>query len=398
MFEDLFDRCDSFDRFNRFVAEAKYPWFKGISNREGSSVSIDGRNLIMLTSNDYLGLAAHTRVVEATARAVERFGANCSGSRFLNGSLELHEELETDLAKFTGREAVQIFPTGFQANQGAVSTLTGPGDVVILDQLVHASVVSGAVLSQAHVDRFRHNSPESFDKRLEKASRTYKSALVVIDGVYSMDGDLAKLVEISQVCQRFGARLMLDDAHGTGVFGKNGRGSWEYLGDKCRIDLLMGCMSKAIAGLGGFLAGDATVISYIRHNAHALIFTTSGTPADVAAAKESLQVIKDEPEIRARLWSNTNFLREGLDKLGFDIGQTESPIIPIIVGDEDLMVDFWNRLWTEGLFFGAIMPPAAPTGTCRLRMCVMATHTQKDIERVLEICGRVGREMGICCK
>jgi 8-amino-7-oxononanoate synthase len=391
---DLFDKCFAFNRDTEAEAAGLYPYFKPISRLDGTHVTVDGRDMIMVGSNNYLGLTTHPKVKAAALEALQEYGTSCSGSRFLNGTLEIHEQLETHLARFIGKESAQVFSTGFQTNQGVIAPLISRSDTVIIDRLVHASVVEGVRLSFGKIRRFKHNDVESLRRNLE-ASRDSNGVLVIVDGVYSMEGDIVPLPEIVAVCKEFEARIMVDDAHGVGVLGANGQGTLEHFGLTDEVDLVMGTFSKSLASLGGFIAGDARVISYIKHHSRALIFSAAMPPSAIAAVQAAVSVIETEPEIRENLWRNTQFLRENILSLGFDIGPTETPIIPLIVGDDFRTLFFWKRLFDEGLFTNCVLAPGVQEGQQRIRMCLMATHTMKDLEQVIEVCGRVGKELGI---
>jgi 8-amino-7-oxononanoate synthase len=391
---DLFDKCVSFNRDIEAMSMGFYPFFKAISRMDGPHATIDGRNLIMVGSNNYLGLTTHPRVREAALNALKEYGTSCSGSRFLNGTLELHERLEESLARFVGKDAAQIFSTGFQTNQGVIQPLIGRSDTIVMDRLVHASIVDGTRLGFGRVRRFRHNDIESLRRNLE-ASNDSAGILVIVDGVYSMEGDIAALPEIVATAKEFGARIMVDDAHGIGVLGKRGRGTTEHFGLGEDVDLVMGTFSKSLASLGGFVAGDTRVLSYIKHHSRALIFSAAMPPSSVAAVQAALDVIETEPEILERLWSNTRFLTQGIQELGFEIGPTQTPVVPMVIGDDIKTAIFWKRLFDEGLYTNCVIAPAVQPGQQRIRMCAMATHSTEDLEQTVEICGRVGKELGI---
>ncbi|MBI5252026.1 MAG: pyridoxal phosphate-dependent aminotransferase family protein [Desulfomonile tiedjei] len=391
---DLFDKCYSFTRDQEAIAAGFYPFFKAISRLDGPHVTVDGRDLIMVGSNNYLGLTTHPKVREAAMQALKEYGTSCSGSRFANGTIDLHEKLEAHLAKFVGKQAAQVFSTGFQTNQGVIAPLLSRSDTVIIDRLVHASIVDGVRLSFGKVRRFRHNDTESLRRNLE-ASADSSGVLVIVDGVYSMEGDIAPLPEIIATSKEFGARIMVDDAHGLGVLGENGRGTLEHFGVVDDVDLVMGTFSKSLASLGGFIAGDERVISFIKHHSRALIFSASMPPSAIATVQAALEVIETEPEIRQNLWRNTVFFREQLLAAGFNTGPTETPIVPVIVGDDFRTLVLWKRLFEEGLFTNCVLAPGVPEGSQRIRMCLMATHTMEDLEKVVEICTRVGKEIGI---
>jgi len=391
---DLFEKCYSFSRDTEAIALGLYPYFKAISKLAGPHVTVDGRDMIMVGSNNYLGLTTHPKVKQAALAALQEYGTSCSGSRFLNGTLDLHEKLENSLAKFMGKEAAQVFSTGYQTNQGVIAPLISRSDTVIIDRLVHASIIEGVRLGFGKVRRFKHNDAESLRRNLE-ASADSGGVLVVVDGVYSMEGDIAALPEIVTVSKEFGARIMVDDAHGLGVLGANGRGTLEHFGVADQVDLVMGTFSKSFASLGGFIAGDARVISYIKHNSRALIFSAAMPPAAIAAVQAALEVVETEPEIRETLWENTRFLIEKVVALGYEIGPTETPIVPLIIGDDVRTAGLWKRLFDEGLFTNCVLAPGVAQGSQRIRMCLMATHSRDDLEKVVEICGRVGKEMGL---
>jgi len=389
---DLFDKCYSFRRDSDARSMGLYPYFKAISRLAGPHVTVDGRDLIMVGSNNYLGLTTHPKVKQAALRALEQYGTSCSGSRFLNGTLDLHEELEASLARFVGKPAAQVFSTGYQTNQGVIAPLIARADTVIVDRLVHASIIEGVRLGFGKVRRFKHNDVESLRRNLE-ASADSEGILVIVDGVYSMEGNIAKLPEIVETSKAFGARIMVDDAHGIGILGPGGRGTLEHFGVTDQVDLVMGTFSKSFASLGGFVAGDERVISYIKHHSRALIFSAAMPPPSIAAVQAALEVIETEPQIRETLWENTHFLTEKVVELGFDIGPTETPIVPLIVGNDLRTAYLWKRLFDEGLFTNCVLAPGVAEGAQRIRMCLMATHTREDLERVVETCGRVGREV-----
>jgi 8-amino-7-oxononanoate synthase len=392
---DLFEKCYSFHRDDEAIAAGFYPYFKAISKLGGPHVTVDGRDMIMVGSNNYLGLTTHPKVRAAAMKALEEFGTSCSGSRFLNGTLELHRDLELHLARFVGKQAALVFSTGFQTNQGVIAPLISRGDTVVIDRLVHASVVDGTRLGFGKVRRFRHNDATSLRKHLELSVESSRGILVIVDGIYSMEGNICALPEIVATAKEFGARIMVDDAHGLGVLGKNGRGTLEHFGLTDEVDLVMGTFSKSFASLGGFVAGAERVISYIKHHSRALIFSASMPPSAVAAVQAALEIVENEPEIRENLWRNTRFLLKGIVDLGFDVGPTETPVVPIIVGDDLKTLFMWRRLFDEGLFTNCVLSPAVQQGSQRIRMCAMATHSLEDLERVVEICGRVGREIGL---
>jgi 8-amino-7-oxononanoate synthase len=391
---DLFEKCFSFNRDKEAKEAGLYPYFKAISRLAGPHVTVDGRDMIMIGSNNYLGLTTHPKVKAAAMKALEEYGTSCSGSRFLNGTIDLHEKLEQTLSDFVGKEASQVFSTGFQTNQGVIYPLLSRSDTVIMDRGVHASIVDGVRLAFGKVRRFKHNDVDSLRRNLE-ASRDSAGILVIVDGVYSMEGDIAPLPDIVAVSKEFGARIMVDDAHGIGVLGAKGSGVLEHFGITDEVDLVMGTFSKSLASLGGFVAGDARVINYIRHHSRALIFSASMPPSAIAAVQAAVEVILSEPEIRENVWRNTEFLRTEIQGLGFETGPTETPIVPIVVGDDFRTLIFWKRLFEEGLFSNCVLAPAVQEGSQRIRMCLMATHTIEDLKEVVATTARVGKELGL---
>jgi 8-amino-7-oxononanoate synthase len=352
-----------------------------------------GRKLLMCGSNNYLGLTTHPKVREAAIQAVRRFGTSCTGSRFANGTLELHEQLERELADWVGKEEALVFSTGMQTNLGTISAIVGRGDMVVLDKEDHASIVDGALLSFGETRRFRHNDIGDLERVL-KAIPEEKGILVVVDGLYSMGGDLAPLPEMLPVCKKYGARLMVDDAHALGVLG-GGHGTSAHFDVTADVDLIMSTFSKSFASLGGFIAGDEPVVHYIKHHARAIIFSASIPPSNAAAALAALEVMRSEPERIQRLTELSTYMRGELSNLGFDIGNTISPIIPIYIGDDIRTVFTWKALFEEGLFVNPVISPAVPAGKQLLRTSYMATHTDEQLDQALEIYARVGKNMGL---
>jgi len=390
---DLFNKCSAFTRAREAQALGVYPYFIPLEQTEGTEVVADGKRLIMVGSNNYLGLTTHPKVQSAARDAVERYGTSCTGSRFLNGTLEIHGELERKLAKFVGKEAALVFSTGYQVNLGTISSLVGRRDVVIADKEDHASILDGCRLSLGELKRFRHNSLASLEKNL-KSCDTGAGILVVVDGVFSMAGDIAPLPGIVEICGRHGARLMVDDAHSVGVLG-GGSGTAAHFGVTDQVDLIMGTFSKSFASLGGFIAGDASVIHFVQHTARSLIFSASMAPPSVAAALAALEVMQAEPERIERLSAIAVKMRRGLRELGFDTGASETPIIPVIIGEDSHMLMVWKALFDAGIYVNAVLPPAVPPGKALLRTSYMATHTDEQLDYVLDTFARVGRQMGI---
>jgi len=390
---DLFEKCARFTSVREAMAQGLYAYFRPIASAQDAEVVVNGRRLIMIGSNNYLGLANHPRVKEAAIEAVRRYGTGCAGSRFLNGTLDIHEELERKLARFVRKEAAAVFATGFQTNLGVISSLVGKNDVAIIDKLDHASIIDGCRLAQGEVRRFRHNDMED----LERVLREYpdRGKLVVVDGVYGMEGDIANLPEIARLCRAYGARLMVDDAHSLGVLGRDGHGTAEHFGLEDEVDLIMGTYSKSLATVGGFIAGREEVIHYIKHHARSMIFSASLPPASVASVSAALDVIEQEPELRERLWENTRRMQRGLRELGYDIGPTQTPIVPVILKDPMLTFRMARLLEDYGVFANPVVPPAVPPKRSLIRTSYMATHTPEQLDRALEAFARAGRELGV---
>lgn len=391
---DIFQKCDGFSRARELQALGIYPYFIPLHGSEGTEVEIAGKRLIMIGSNNYLGLTHHPRVREAAQQAIQQYGTSCSGSRFLNGTLELHEELERRLAAFMGQEAALCFSTGFQTNLGAISAICGKDDVVLCDRENHASIIDGCRLSFADVRKFRHNDVADLESHLQRGKAQQKGMLVVVDGLYSMMGDLAPLPEIRALCDRYGARLMVDEAHSIGVLGTRGRGAAEHCG--IHPDLVMGTFSKSFASLGGFVAGPAQVIHFMRHHARSLIFSASITPASAAAALAALDLIESRPEMRRRVLQIAHRVRTGLAAIGYQTaGTLASPIVPVIVGDQERMLRLWRMLFDCGLFTNAVTQPAVPPGHDLIRTSYIASHTDAQIDLVLERFAEAGRRLGL---
>jgi 8-amino-7-oxononanoate synthase len=348
----------------------------------------------MLGSNNYLGLANDPEVKEAAAMALALYGTGCAGSRLLNGTLDVHVQLEGRLAEFMRREAALIFATGFQVNLGVLSCLLDRSDIAYLDALDHACIIDGCRLGFGKSHKFRHNDMQDLEQKLQNAPPD-RGKLIVVDGVFSMEGDIAPLPRLVELKQRYGARLMVDDAHGLGVFGENGRGTPEHFGVEPEIDLVMGTFSKSLAAVGGFVAGDRYVIEHIKHTARAEIFSAAPPPASMAAALKALEIVEREPERRKRLWENTEYMQRELTGLGFDTGHSSSPVIPILVGEDITAYKMTIRLGQEGVFVNPVVSPAVPPGRAMIRTSYMATHAREHLDQSLEALALVGRELGI---
>jgi 8-amino-7-oxononanoate synthase len=392
---DIFQKCADAAKYYAQIREAGiYPYYRAISSGQDPVVTHLGKELVMLGSNNYLGLTNHPEVKEAAAVALAMFGTGCAGSRLLNGTLDIHLELEERLAKFLGREDVLTFATGFQVNLGVLSCLLGRSDVAVADGLNHASLIDGCRLAFGKTHKYLHNDMADLEKKLANISEG-KGKLIVVDGVFSMEGDVAKLPEIVEIKKRHSARLMVDDAHGIGVFGEMGRGTSEHFGVEDEVDLVMGTFSKSLATIGGFIAGPADVVDFIRHEARSAIFSAAPPPPSVAAAIKALEIIEQEPERRKNLWENARFMKREFKTLGFDTGQSESPVIPLVVGEDADAFRMTIKLQDRGVFANPVVSPAVPKGRSMMRTSYMATHTAEHLERALEAFAAVGREMGI---
>jgi 8-amino-7-oxononanoate synthase len=391
---DLFDKCSRFDRADELRRAGLYPYFQPISETHTESVVIDGRSLIMIGSNNYLGLTHHPKVVEASIEATRRYGSGCTGSRFLNGTLDLHVELERRLASFMRKESCVTFSTGFQVNLGVISTLVGKNDVVLCDRENHASIFDGCRLSFGEIYKYRHNDMEDLERQLQRVPDG-AGRLVVTDGVFSMKGDLVDLPNLVRVARKYGARIMLDDAHGVGVLGENGRGTAEHFGLEDEIDIIVGTFSKSFASLGGFTVASEEVIDYVKHTGRSIIFSASSPPSAVAAALAALDIIETEPERRERLWQNVSRMQNKLGDLGYDVGRTRAAIIPIRIGGHLETFQFWRRLHDEGVFTNPVVAPAVPPDEGMIRTSYMATHTFEELDKVADVFARLGRDSGL---
>jgi 8-amino-7-oxononanoate synthase len=389
---DIFRKCGEIvERVRAGRETGAYAYYRVLSSAQDPVVTHEGRELVMLGSNNYLGLTTHPEVKEAAADALARYGSGCAGSRLLNGTLDLHVALESRLAEFTRRDAALVFSTGFQVNLGVLSCLLGRNDVAILDALDHACIIDGCRLGFGKTYKYRHNDLRDLEAKLSVVPEN-RGKLVVVDGVFSMEGDLADLPGIVEIAHRYGARLMVDDAHGLGVFGEHGRGTPEHFGVEREVDLLMGTFSKSLATVGGFVAGDSQVIEYIRHHARSAIFSAAPPPSSVASALKALEIVEREPERRKQLWENTETMQRELRQLGFDTGDSASPVIPIVIGEDMEAYLFTMRLQEEGVFVNPVVSPAVPEGRAMIRTSYMATHTREHLDRALTAIERVGRE------
>jgi len=360
-----------------------YPYFRPIEMSNDTEVIIEGKKVLMFGSNSYMGLTNHPQVKEAAKKAVEKYGTSCSGSRFLNGTSKLHIELEEKLAEFVGKEAALVFSTGYQTNLGVVATLTGRHDYILLDEMDHASIIEGSRLSFSRVFKYEHNNMFELEEFLRTINQ-HAVKLIVTDGVFSMEGDVAELPVITALAEKYGAMVMVDDAHSLGLLGERGQGTAAHFGLTDKVDLIMGTFSKSLASLGGFIASSSEIINYLKHHARSLIFSASIPPAAAAAALAALEIIKDEPERIEKLWENTRYMSSALKELGFDLGKSETPIIPIFIRDNYSTFWFTNELLKEGIFVNPVVSPAVKSDSSLIRISLMATHTREQIDKAIE--------------
>jgi 8-amino-7-oxononanoate synthase len=375
-----------------------YPYFREIESEQDTVVMMDGKELLMFGSNSYMGLTNHPKVKEAAIKAVKKYGTGCAGSRFLNGNLDIHTELEREIADFVGKEEALVFSTGFQANLGVPSALIGRHDFVIIDECVHASIIDGCRLSFGQTLRYDHNDMYSLETILKKIQQEQGIKLIITDGVFSMEGDIANLPGIVELAKKYGASVMTDDAHALGVLGKNGKGTASHFGLSDDVDIIMGTFSKSLASLGGFIASSSNIINYLRHHSRSLIFSASIPPSAAASALASLRIIRSEPERITKLWDNTKYALEMLTAAGFDTGNTETPIIPIFIRDNDLTFLFTRMLNDEGVFVNPVVSPAVKNGDTLLRFSLMATHSKQEIDSAVKKIVSVGKRLGVLKK
>jgi len=386
--------CGEYTLPQQFKAQGIYPYYTPIESEQSTVVKIDGRDVLMFGSNSYLGLSNDPRLKEAAKAAIDKYGTSCSGSRFLNGTLDIHVELEEKLAKFVGKEDAVTYSTGMQVNLGVVSCLSTRGSYVLLDSLDHASIIDGSRLGFGKVLKFKHNDVESLEQKLQQCEPdSFK--LIVIDGIYSMEGDIAPLHEICDLCDKYDASIMVDDAHSLGVLGRNGRGTADHFGETDRVDLIMGTFSKSFGSLGGFIAGDKEVLNVIRHSSRSLIFSASMPPANIAAVSRALDIMLEEPERVEYLWKLTHYAHQAFRDAGFDIGHTQSPIIPLFVRDTEKALAVVSLALAEGVFVTPVIAPAVPQEDVLIRFALMATHTYEQVDFAVEKLTKVFRQLGI---
>ncbi len=394
---DLFKKCFEFTRADEVKALGVYPYFRAIEENEGPVVQIEGRKIIMAGSNNYLGLTAHPKVVEAAVKAVEKYGTGCSGSRYLTGTLDLHIELEEKLAKFFKVESVLLFSTGYQTAQGVIPTLVGRNEYIVSDKDNHACIVAGNLMAKGATGnfvRYKHNDMDDLEKVIEKIPANAPK-LIVSDGVFSTGGEIVNLPRLNEIAKKFKARIMIDDAHSVGVIGKGGRGTASEFNLENEIDLTMGTFSKTFASLGGFVAGPERVINYIKHFSLALIFSASPTPASVAAALAALDILEKEPERVKRLIDNANYMRKGLKEKGFNVIDGRTAIVPVIIGNDEMALKMWRILYDDGVFVNVFVPPGVPEGRQMMRTSYMATHEKEHLDEIIHLFEKAGKTLGL---
>jgi 8-amino-7-oxononanoate synthase len=391
---DVFEKCEKLnEQTQELRRDGHYFFFRKLESPQDSEVMVNGRRLIMIGSNNYLGLTNHPRVKEAAIKAIEKFGSGCAGSRYLNGNLEIHEELEAKLARFFRKEAAVVFATGYQTNLGTLSALLGRHDIAVIDSYDHASIIDGCRLSFGQVKKFHHNDMRHLERVLDGIKD--KGKLIVVDGIFSMDGDIADLPSIVKLAKAYGARTMVDDAHAVGVLGEGGRGTAEHFGLEDQVDLIMGTYSKSLAAIGGFVAGSRDVIEFIKHAGRSMMFSASLPPSLVASVSTALDIIEEQPQLRIQLWKNTHKMLQGYKSLGYDTGTSETPIVPIIIGDNNKVYEMCKLLFENGIFVNAVVSPAVPPGKELLRTSYMATHTEAQLDKVLSAFKKIGKQLGV---
>lgn len=394
MRKKLYDRIAAFKDATAIKEKGLYPYFRAIESGQDTEVVIDGKKVLMFGSNSYLGLTNHPKIKEASKNAIDKYGTGCAGSRFLNGTLDIHIELERRLAAYVGKEAAVLFSTGFQVNLGVISCLLDRNDYLILDEYDHASIIDGSRLSFSRSIKYAHNDMDDLRKKLSRLPED-AAKLIVADGIFSMEGDLVNLPEIVKIANEFGANIMMDDAHSLGVIGFNGSGTASHFGLTDEVDLIMGTFSKSLASLGGFIAGTEETIEFVKHRARSLMFSASMPPAAVASVIAALDIIESEPERIDKLWANTNYAKKLLIEAGFDIGHTDSPIIPVYIRDNDKTFMVTNILSNNGIFVNPVVSPAVPSDSSLIRFSLMATHTFEQIEEAITKLSAAAKEVQV---
>ncbi|MFW5946917.1 MAG: aminotransferase class I/II-fold pyridoxal phosphate-dependent enzyme [Gemmatimonadota bacterium] len=390
----LFEKCHNYTTAREVQASGYYPYFRAIEDSHDTEVVVQGERKVMVGSNNYLGLTHHPKVLDAAEAALRRYGSGCTGSRFLNGTLDLHERLERELAEFLGKEDALVFSTGFQTNLGVIATLVGRNEHIFSDKLNHASIIDGCRLSYGTTHRYNHSDMEDLERWLKRVPEN-AGKMIITDGIFSMEGDIAELPAITSLAEVYGAEVVVDDAHAFGVLGPTGAGTAEHFGLVDEVDLIVTTFSKSLASIGGVVAGPEPVIHYLKHHARPLIFSASMPPSAIATVLAALDVLRAEPERIEALWHNTRRMKEGLEELADDTGMSETPVIPVVIGELDRMLVFWKELFDAGVFTNPVTPPAVPDDSCRLRISLMATHTDEHVDQVLDAFARVGRAMAV---
>ncbi len=390
-YPDIFTKMYEFTRAKTARALGYYPYFPKIEASDTTEVTIDGEQKIMLGSNNYLGLTNHPEVIESGVKALRKYGAGLTGSRFLNGNIILHDQLEEQIAEFVGKEKSLVFSTGFGVNLGVIATIAGPSDVIISDELNHASIVDGARFSRSQVLRYQHNDMADLEQRLLDAEHD-KARFIVSDGIFSMEGDIVNLPEMIRVAREYGARVMIDDAHALGVIGPKGDGTAAHFGLTDQVDLIMGTFSKSLASVGGFIAGEEPIIDYLKHHTRTMIFTAALPPSNVATVSKALEILQREPERAKQVMDNAQYVRENLQSMGYDTGQSTTPVVPVIIGEEMKTFSVWKELMKRGVYTNPVIPPAVPPHRSLLRTSYMATHAREQLDFCLEAFRKVGKK------
>ncbi len=391
---DIFQKAYDYSLVEEYKAKGLYPYFRAIETGTDTEVYIQGKRMIMLGSNSYMGLTFNEKTIQNAVQNVQKHGTGCAGSRFLNGTLDIHEKLEEELALFMRKDRALLFSTGYMTNLGIISTITGKNDIVYLDKIDHASIIDGCRLSFAKVVKYRHNDMADL-KRMIEDSNNKSGKLIVVDGVFSMEGDLADLPAIVDLAKKYGARVMVDEAHAVGVLGAGGRGASEHFGVEDEVDIQMATFSKSFATIGGFAASEDRVINYIKHHSRPLIFSASPPPAAIGAVNAALEIIMNEPERRRRLFKIAEKMRNSFRDMGYDVGPTVTPIVPLIIGDMDTCLMLWREVSDNGLFVNPVVPPAVPPGRSLIRTSYIATHTDEQLDFALDVFKKAGKKLGI---
>jgi 8-amino-7-oxononanoate synthase len=389
----ILDKCTKFDDAENIRKLGYYPYFRVITSEQDTEVVVNGKKMLMMGSNSYLGLTNHPRVKEAAIKATKKYGTGCAGSRFLNGTIDIHIELEKKLAQLVGKDGALVFATGYQSNLGAISAMVSKGEFIVTDKYDHASIIDGCKMSYGKMLRYNHNDMASLESALKRTEG--KNTLVVVDGIFSMEGDIADIPGILEIIKKYNANLMVDEAHSLGVLNKDGAGATKYFNAVEDTSIIMGTFSKSLASVGGFLAADRNVIEYLKHHSRPLIFSASLPPASAASVLEALKIMEEEPERIEKLWDNTHFMAESFKSMGFDIGNSVTPVIPLHVGEMMIAFKMWKMLSEEGVFINPVVPPAVPPTDTLIRCSFMATHSKSQLEEALEKFQKIGKNLNI---